>query len=372
MTHIQARQGLITGVVAALTVGIFVFDILTPRGLTNQVLYLVPLLISFLSTGTTFPLAVASVCSILTIVGLFLSPDTFNIPLWVTLSNRLFSLVIIWTPVLFFQQRRRHEEQLTRINEELEQRVQDRTKDLASVNQALVAEVSERMHTERMLDASRHELRSLAAELLRVQEEERRRISRDLHDDINQRLALLAVELESLDRPLPMTPQERGRVVRSLQDRVAELSEDVRRLAYQLHPSILDDLGLPIALQRLVDDFTTRTGMNGQFVNRGVSKALPQDVATCLYRIAQESLRNIARHARASTMTVELSRKQDMLTIVITDDGVGFDPDLVRSGLGLLSMKERIALVSGSLDIASTPGKGTHVCVRVPQVEDNP
>lgn len=368
---IEIRQGFIVSSVAVLTVGIFVFDILTPRGLTNQVLYVIPLLISFLSTGTTFPLTVASVCSILTIVGLFLSPDVFNIPLWVTASNRLFSLVIIWTPVLYFHQRRRHEEQLTRMNEELEHRVRERTKDLASVNQALVAEVSERMHTERMLDASRHELRSLAAELLRVQEEERRRISRDLHDDINQRLALLAVELEALDRPLPMSPQQLGQAVRSVQDRVVELSEDVRRLAYQLHPSILDDLGLPIALQRLVDDFTARTGVTGQFVNRGVSQSLPQDIATCLYRVAQESLGNIARHAQASTMSVELTGTKDTLTIVITDDGVGFDPHHVRNGLGLLSMKERIALVNGTLDIASTVGKGTHVCVRVPQFDED-
>jgi len=369
--HTQARKGLIVGVVVALTVGIFLFDILTPRGLTNQVLYVVPLLISFLSTGTTFPLAVASVCTILNLVGFVLSPDVFNIPLWVALSNRLFSLVIIWTPVLYFQQRRRHEEQLTRMNEELEQRVRKRTKDLASVNQALVTEVSERMHTERMLDASRHELRSLAAELLRVQEEERRRISRDLHDDINQRLALLAVELEVLDRPLSLTPEQHGRVVRAVQDRVAELSEDVRHLAYQLHPSILDDLGLPIALQRLVDDFTARTGTTGQFVNHGVSKTLPQNIATCLYRVAQESLGNIARHAQASTVSVELSRTRESLMIVITDNGVGFDPHSVRNGLGLLSMKERIALVNGSLDIASTVGKGTHVCVRVPQLEDH-
>ena len=369
--HVRARQGLITSVVAVLTVGIFVFDVLTPRGLTNQVLYVIPLLISFLSTGITFPLVVASVCSVLTIAGMLLSPEVFNIPLWVVVSNRLFGLVILWTPILYYQQRRKHEEQLTQMNEELENRVRERTRDFASVNKALVAEVSERMHTERMLDASRHELRSLAAELLRVQEEERRRISRDLHDDINQRLAILSVELEALDRSLPITPQERGRVVRAILDRVAELSEDVRHLAYQLHPSILDDLGLPVALQRLVDDFTVRTGMTGHFLNRGISKPLPQEIATCLYRVAQESLSNIARHAHASTMSVELSHVDGMVAIVITDDGVGFDPLRVRNGLGLLSMKERIALVNGSLDIASTLGKGTHVCGRVPHHEEN-
>jgi len=111
---LRGRQWLIAGLVAVLAVGIFLFDILTPRGLTNQVLYVIPLLISFLSPVVAFPLVVASVCSLLTIAGLFLSPDVFNIPPWVVVSNRIFSLVIIWTPVLFFHQRRRHEDQLTR------------------------------------------------------------------------------------------------------------------------------------------------------------------------------------------------------------------------------------------------------------------
>src|SRR5215475_9475859 len=138
----QARQWVVASIVAVLTGGIFLSDILTPRGLTNQILYVIPLLISFLSPEIRFPLAVATVCSVLTVVDMFLSPDVFNIPLWVTASNRLFSLVIIWTPVLFFHQRRRHEDQLTLMNEDLERRVRERTRDLASVNRALVAEVS--------------------------------------------------------------------------------------------------------------------------------------------------------------------------------------------------------------------------------------
>jgi signal transduction histidine kinase len=206
----------------------------------------------------------------------------------------------------------------------------------------------------------------LAAQLLRVQEEERRRISRDLHDDINQRLALLAVDLEALERSMSPDSVENDGAVRSIQDQVAALSEDVRRLAYQLHPSILDDLGLPIALQRLVDDFLARTDMKGQFINRGVSRSLPQDVATCLYRIAQESLINIARHAKASTVSVELSSSDDAVTIGITDNGIGFDPLTVGNGLGLLSMKERVTLVHGTLDVASERGKGTRITVHAP------
>ena len=121
----EIRQGFVSSGVAALTIGIFVFDVLTPRGLTNQVLYVIPLLLSFLSANKTLPLKVASICSVLTVAGWMVSPDVFQIPLWVTAGNRLFSLVIIWTPVLYYRQRRKHEEELTRLNEELETRVQD-------------------------------------------------------------------------------------------------------------------------------------------------------------------------------------------------------------------------------------------------------
>lgn len=369
----KARQGFIAGGVAALTVGVFLSDILTPRGLTNQVLYVIPLLLSFLSASTAFPLVVAGVCSLLILVGLVLSPDVFQIPLWVIASNRLFSLVVLWTPVLYYRQRRKHEEELMRMNEELEIRVQKRTKELASVNNALVAEVSERMQTEQSLESSRRELRQLASQLLRVQEEERRRISRDLHDDVNQRLALLAIEIEDLEQHLSSPTYQVSNALRGLHGRVAELSEDVRHLAYQYHPSILDDLGLPIAIQRLVDDFVARNNIEGTLTYADVPEVLPQPLATCLYRVTQESLNNVLRHAKASRIEIGLSRSRLGLTITITDNGVGFPSERSRNGfegLGLLSMKERVALVDGTFSIESTVGKGTQVQATVPLMEE--
>ena len=122
----------------------------------------------------------------------------------------------------------------------------------------------------RRSNSSRQALQKLAFQLLRVQEEERRRISRDLHDDINQRLALLAMDIEAVGRQLGFQPDQVGQAVRAIQDRVVELSDVVRHLAYQLHPSILDDLGLPIALQRLVDDFTARSNIRGSFGHKNI------------------------------------------------------------------------------------------------------
>ncbi|HSL05357.1 MAG TPA: PAS domain S-box protein, partial [Nitrospiraceae bacterium] len=141
------------------------------------------------------------------------------------------------------EQGRRHQEELQRLNEALDRRVQARTQELASVNESLRAEVAERVQTEGSLESSRQALQKLTLQLLRVQEEERRRISRDLHDDINQRLALLAMDIEAVGRRLSSSPDHVGRAVQGIQDRVVELSDVVRHLAYQLHPSILDDLG---------------------------------------------------------------------------------------------------------------------------------
>lgn len=266
------------------------------------------------------------------------------------------------------QQGLMHQEELQRLNEALDRRVRARTQELADVNESLVAEVAERMQTEVSLEQSRQDLQKLAFELLRVQEDERRRISRDLHDDINQRLALLAMDIEAVGLQLSSPPDHVGLAVQGIQDRVVELSDVVRHLAYQLHPSILDDLGLPIALQRLVDDFTSRSNIRGSFGHKDIPAVVPQDIASCLYRVAQESLNNVARHAAASRVDVELTRSQSELMVTITDNGVGFDSEQSRNGshgLGLLSMKERVALVHGEILVSSTVGKGTRVQVVV-------
>jgi signal transduction histidine kinase len=261
-----------------------------------------------------------------------------------------------------------HEEELQRLNEALDRRVQARTQELANVNESLLAEVAERMQTQISLEQSRQDLQKLAFELLRVQEEERRRISRDLHDDVNQRLALLAMDIEAVGRTLHSPGDHVGRAVREIQERVVELSDVVRHLAYQLHPSILDDLGLPIALQRLVEDFTARSRIQGSFGHKNIPATIPQEIASCLYRVTQESLNNVVRHAEASQVDVELTGAPSELVVTITDNGVGFDSEQLRNGshgLGLLGMKERVALVHGNLHVVSAVGKGTRVQVVV-------
>lgn len=166
------------------------------------------------------------------------------------LTNRTLSIAVVWGTLFFMLQRRRAEAALQEARDSLDLRVQQRTAELAQVNKALVAEITERIETEeslrnseKALESSRlalklsqDELRALTARLLTAQEEERRRVSRDLHDDINQRLAMLVVELEGVNQAHPDLPAGAGSRLRSLQDNAAELSEDIRHLAYQYHP----------------------------------------------------------------------------------------------------------------------------------------
>ncbi|MDR4479783.1 MAG: sensor histidine kinase [Nitrospira sp.] len=366
-------------VVVGLTGGLFALDLFMPLGVAIGVLYAGIVLLASFSSHPQLPLLTAAAATGLHIVGAVIGPRLSSIPRWVELTNAALGLVIIWMSAGLLRQRHLAEIRLRQAKDELEVRVAARTRELADVNQSLLHEISEHVETEQSLRASEHdlansrqELRDLTARLLTAQEEERRRISRDLHDDINQRLAMLVVQAESLEASLPASASDCGKELRSIQDRLTELSDDVRHLAYQFHPSILDDLGLTVALQRLLDDCTARANFEGVLKIHSTLPTIPQAVSTCLYRIAQESLANVMKHARATQVTVSLFTTPDSLTLTVQDDGVGFDTQLLADshcGLGLISMAERVRLVHGTVTIDSIPHKGTRLSFRVPHRE---
>ncbi len=218
------------------------------------------------------------------------------------------------------------------------------------------------------LQRSQTELQALGGKLISAQEEERRRISRELHDDMNQRLAVLALNIQAAQQQLAESDQMFN-TLQNLYDQVSYLSDDVRHLAYQLHPSILDDLGLEVAIQSFVNDFTKWEGIRVRFTSTQVPRALPQEVASCLYRITQESLRNVARHARASTVDLTLTFQKDAIKLCIIDNGVGFNVRAIpagKKGLGLIGMQERIRLIQGTLSLKSQEGEGTEICAYIP------
>lgn len=486
----QERESARIGLMAALLGGLFVFDIYTPLGFANHFLYATVILVATASRIPWMPWAAAGISTLLTVVGTFLSPPWPGLPLWIPVGNRVFTITVLWVLAWFAVKRRQAETELLGANERLEEKVAERTHELAEVNQALVSEITERMQAEQafrlsqgrlagILDIAedaiivieedrsialfnqgavklfgyepeeilgesidrllpeRHrtdaehlstfsdaaeparrtaqhrdvvglkkdgtefpaeasiskltvghkttftvilrditdrlrterQLQSLTTQLMTAQEEERRRISRELHDDINQRLALLAIELGRMETHPPASREHAQSAFQSLTQRLAAISDDVRRMAYQFHPSILDDLGLFAALQYMADDFSAKTGIKTIVVQEELSDPLPRDIASCLYRITQEGLANVTKHARTSRVELELTCDGQEVTLSIRDGGVGFDLERIRThhlGLGLVNMRERVRSVQGRLDIQSQPGHGTHIVVQIP------
>jgi signal transduction histidine kinase len=223
------------------------------------------------------------------------------------------------------------------------------------------------------LHQTREDLRKLAAKLLHAQEEERRRIAREMHDDWTQRLALLGIDFATLEKDLG-TPEKALPLLHAMRDQLVALAEDVHALSRQLHPSILDDLGLVEALRSECASFSRREGIAVVYRPEHVPATLPKDVALCIYRVAQEALRNLAKHAAVSEAWVTLVATRAELVLRVQDQGVGFDPESVPShlGLGLSSMEERVRLIEGQLSVVSAPGHGTTIEVCVPLARRDP
>jgi PAS domain S-box-containing protein len=225
--------------------------------------------------------------------------------------------------------------------------------------------------TEAELRASREQLRNLAARLQTLREENRAHFAREIHDELGQALTSLKMELRWLDRMLADEPQNARGKVASMLDLVSATINNVRRIATELRPGILDDFGLVAALEWQTQEFAARTGLACRLVNQtGDEDDLPldRDQATALFRIVQESLTNVARHAGASRTIVRLTRTGDRLILKVRDNGRGItsaESGNVRS-LGLLGMRERAQMFGGSFDIHGEPGKGTTVTLRMP------
>jgi signal transduction histidine kinase len=217
------------------------------------------------------------------------------------------------------------------------------------------------------LESSRtgNALQILTGGLLEAQEEERKRIARYLHDGLNQELAMLAVDLGLLLRQVPREQSVLIETISDLRKRTESLSDDLRRLTHQLHPAVLENLGLVSALRSHCAEFTRYTQIPVSFTaEREMSP--PADLAICLYRIVQEALRNVAKHSGADTVSVKIAQDPCGIVLSIVDNGCGFEVNEVRrKGLGLVSIQERVQAVKGQLTITSSPGKGTRIDVRV-------
>jgi len=209
----------------------------------------------------------------------------------------------------------------------------------------------------------------LSGRLINAQEDERSRLARELHDDVTQRLALLAIEAGRGERALSKAAG--GAAMQTMRENLVRLSEDVHALSYRLHPSILEDLGLTEALKSECKRFSDFGSTQVEVDVQEAPREIPRDVALCLFRITQEALRNVARHALASHARVTLRRLNGAIEVVVKDDGVGFNPTQThgRSHLGHASMRQRIHLLGGKLHIDGVPGHGTTVLAWIPLKE---
>lgn len=220
--------------------------------------------------------------------------------------------------------------------------------------------------TDRKLTAE--SLEELSGRLISAQEEERTRIARELHDDFSQRLALQGIGLAQLWKKMPESEVEDRAKVHELLRRTQEICSDMHTLSHQLHSSKLEHVGLVPALMGLCVELSSKSDIRVEFTDRGVPSEIPKDVALCLFRVTQEALGNLVKHSRAKQAQVELCSASNGIRLRIVDSGVGFDPDLRSAGvgLGLVSMRERLRLVGGTLVVQSAPMHGTEILAEVP------
>ena len=231
-----------------------------------------------------------------------------------------------------------------------------------------VSDISERRQNEAVALQYQQELRALTAKLISAQEASSKHLARELHDVFSQKLAVLGLEITAVEQHPSESAEARGKRLRQIAKQIGALAADIHQVSRQLHPAILDDLGLVAALNGECLAFSEQHSIAVKFTAQNVEEPLAEDISLCLYRVAQESLRNIVKHAGGTAVRVDLTGGRGEIALVIEDVGEGFELDAVRGkgGLGLVSMDERVRLVGGTFSIQSEPGGGTRVAVRVP------
>jgi two-component system CheB/CheR fusion protein len=243
----------------------------------------------------------------------------------------------------------------------------------SEAQEMILLAIEDRTESELAAEALQHRerLRDLIAGLISPQEEERRRIARELHDDLNQRLAMLVVELETLERNPPRSAELIGRRLAILRSRIESISDDIRQTAHQLHPSTVEHLGLAAAMRSLCADVAKRENIQVHCRERHVNRFVPPDISLCIYRVAQGAIHNVLKHSGARRVTISLLIANSRILLWVRDAGSGFNPEVpkINKGLGIVNMEERARLVGGKLSIRSRPGAGTRVVLEIPLPE---
>ncbi len=272
--------------------------------------------------------------------------------------------------------RKEVEDTLQEEKHSLKKHLLKRTKELRNTKQTVRKEVHQRQSAEvkvdRALQVLRRQhrtLRRLAGRLLSIQEDERRRLALDLHDTICQKLAMVAFQADALSQQLPSTKARITKELQALHQQLTEVNSEVRTVSHHLHPAVLEHLGLTKALESYIEEFVKQQGMRIAFSPRNVPKNLPINLALCLYRVTQECLGNILKHANVEEASVTLTGLTKSIRLSVLDRGKGFSKANLKAfqqGLGFISMVERTRLVKGKLNIESKVNQGTQVVLKIP------
>ncbi|MFA5183759.1 MAG: histidine kinase, partial [Syntrophales bacterium] len=270
------------------------------------------------------------------------------------------------------QERQQAQEALRRAHEELEQRVKERTEELRQTVDQLQQEVVERQRAEKTVRESEERLRYLASQILTAQEQERKRISMELHEGLGQWLTALKLHLRLLQNQLPPEPATLKKDFDQARNQLKDMVEEVRRISRDLSPALLENLGLTAALKRLLVEFGKYQEVAVQVDIDDIQNLFSPQTEINLFRIFQESLNNIAKHARATQVSVTIKRHDGRVDLLIKDNGIGFDLEQIKSeeiadkGMGLAAMEERLRMLGTRLNILSQKDNGTEISFSIP------
>lgn len=371
---VKKTSALVHAGIAAAMITIFALDMNAPLGLGVPFLYvLVALFAVGAGAGNGLLLLIAILGPLLAAVKLLALPDEV---VGFGQANRLLFSLLIWAALGLEWLRRQAEAGRQRINRELERLVQERTEALDRANQSLQREVGERKQAEQTITDYTERLHALTNQLVETQEQERKALASELHDRIGQNLSALSMNL-SLNRTLVSARLPAGTaapVLARIQDSMAlveRTTEMVRGLMEELHPALLEQYGLEAALRWYAGEFAGRTGVRARNEADERFPRLRAKIEMTLFRVVQEALTNVARHAGAGTVAITLRQRAGGIELRVADDGVGIAPERLRqpaagSGWGLSIMAERVRAIGGQLRIEPAAGKGTRVVVTVP------
>lgn len=351
-----------------LSLAVFLVDLRKPAGVAVSLFYTAPILLTMWSARRWHTLVVANVATILTVYAYTRLPAVGERAF--EFRNRTICLLAVWLVATLAMLRRQAEERFEKMHEEMERKIRDHSNELARANTELRDEIADRETAEKAL-------RQLSTHLLSAQDDERRRIARELHDTTAQSLAAVSMNLSRIEQLAPDMPAKAADLLADAVALSSQCTKEIRTLSYLLHPPMLEEAGLGAALQWFANGVQQRANIQVTVELPEKLQRLPNDVETTIFRIVQESMNNITRHAGSSTARIRLVRNTGEVMLEVRDAGRGIPPEKLEKvngniaglGVGIAGIWERVRQFGGDLDITSN-SRGTTLTVVLPVEEE--